>query len=103
MRLAHFTGWMLGSAIGGYGICEAVKYSPVTRSDLISTVALARCLKARPKREPFERFFLVVIEKPLKPVQGLFRDWDHRAKATVLMRSLRASRGVKEVSRKTRR
>ena len=42
-----------------------------SRSDLINTVASARCSRAGIEKEPFERFPLADNEKPLETVQGL--------------------------------
>src|SRR5688572_53671 len=53
-------------------------------SDLISTVALARCQRTSFLREPFQRFS--APGKPLKRLGVVETRLDHRAEATVLMR-----------------
>ena len=66
----------------------------VTWSDLINTVASARCSGAKlEKGKPFERFWFGA-EKPLETVQRIASHQHHRAEAAVLMRSLREMRGA---------
>ncbi len=48
--------------------------------------------------EPFERFLLPTDEKPLETVQESFRHLNHRAEATVPMRSLRVVHARKRLS-----
>ena len=51
-------------------------------SDLINTVALARCKKRPMPKELFQQF--VCSPEAVETAKGLARPWFHRAKATVL-------------------